>query len=167
MKTLTFDIDKLAQLAHHAVDAPSHTFGYDLLFDPEYHKGGTIVEKDGWPDKANIDHAKVRPALLLVKDQGVYFMSNGVPELPRNADDAHVVYANEVNPRQMPFDQWYENGRSIMGGDDSVLTLFDWPEAVLKAQAEGAKQIRVKVTSNSMELEPVFERERKSPRPRG
>jgi hypothetical protein len=160
---LTFDMDKLVLLAAHAMEAKTHTFGYDVLFMPEHHKGGKIVEKDGWPDKDNIDQATIRPALILVKDQGVYFMSNGEPPPPQE-NDQHVVYANEANPKSMAFDDWYNAGRTIMGGDDTVMTLFGWPQAVLKAQAEGATAIRVAVSETSLELEPVFSRPAQRPR---
>lgn len=54
-----------------------------------------------------------------------------------------------------------------MGGDDTVITLFGWPEVVLQAQAEGATAIRVKVTEKSLEIEAVMPKPRRSPRPRG
>lgn len=167
MHTITFDIAKLARLAQHAVDAPEHTFGYDVLFEAEYHKGGKNVEKGGWPDKDNIDKSKLKPALILVKDQGIYFMSNGVPELPRTEDESHVVYANECNPRTMKFEQWYDAGRTIMGGDDTVITLFDWPVVVLKAQADGATAIKVRVSPTSLQIAAWSPKPRSAPRERG
>jgi hypothetical protein len=168
MHIITFDIQKLAALAKHAMDAPEHSYGYDILFLPQYHRGGTVVKKDdGWPDKDNIDKSKLTPALILVKDQGIYFMSNGVPALPRAEGDSHVVYANECNPHAMPFEEWYQAGRTIMGGDDTVMTLFDWPILVLKAQADGATAIQVKVTPKSVQIAPWWPKERAAPRPRG
>lgn len=160
---LTFDIDKLTSLATHALEAKSHTYGYDILFMPEHHKGGTVVMKNHWPDSDNIDQTTIKPALILVKDHGIYFMSNGQPGLPKDGD-RNVVYANECNPRTL--EDWYDTARLIMGGDDTVITLFDWPEAVLKAQAEGAQAIRVLVSKTSLELEPVFDRSAPRPRPR-
>lgn len=166
MATLTFDIDQLARLAQHAVDAPGHSYGYDVLFEPEYHRGGKVVKKNGWPDKDNIDESKLTPALILVKDQGVYFMSNGKPA-PDQTNDGHVAYAKEADPKALPFDEWYEAGRRIMGGDDTVITMFGWPQVVLKAQAEGATEIRLNVTSESIEIEPAFPNEPRGPTPRG
>lgn len=164
--TLTFPIDALARLAQHAVDSREFTHGYDVLFDAAHHKGGKIVEKDGWPDKDNIDKSTLKPALMLVKDQGVYMMSNGIPAPPRD-NDQHVVYATEADPKALPFDTWYESGRRIMGGDDTVITLFGWPEEVLKAQAEGAEEIQVSVTRDELKFIAVFPKQATRTRERG
>ena len=155
--TLTFPIAAIAAIARHAVEAREHSHGYDVLFDPAFHKGGKVVEKDGWPDKDNIDKAKLRPALELVKDQGVYVMSNGLPALPVG-DGSNVAYAEEANPKKLAFDTWWDNARRIMGGDDTVITLFGFPEAVLKAEKDGAAAIKLKVTSRAVSLEAVWPR---------
>ncbi len=57
------------------------------------------------------DSAKAEPALILVKDEGAYLMSNGLPILPRTPGDLSkgslVIYALGYSP---------EDGH--IGGDD-------------------------------------------------
>ncbi len=59
------------------------------------------------------------PSLFLVKDEGVYLMSAGLPAdllhptLPKQV----VVYAEGCHP-DLDTD-WYETARDVMGGDDS------------------------------------------------
>lgn len=63
----------------------------------------------------------IGPGLILVGDQGVYLMSNGLPML--KADDGEnnfVVYADQINPETMQFDDWYEAKRAAFGGDDGA-----------------------------------------------
>ncbi len=60
----------------------------------------------------------------LVGDHGVYLMANttdGKYNSKRQKDEKHfVVYAEEVNPEKMEFDDWWDNKRRIYGGDDNV-----------------------------------------------
>lgn len=70
--TLKFKLADLKPIAEHAVAAKDFSYASDLLFDPAFHIGGKVKKKDGWPDSANIDRSKLRPAFLLAKDQGVY-----------------------------------------------------------------------------------------------
>ncbi|MDF2461769.1 MAG: hypothetical protein K0Q43_4 [Ramlibacter sp.] len=146
-KTLKFAIEPVVKLAQHAMAAPERTFGYDVLFEPKHHKGGKVKEVDGWPDKANIDMATIGPALLLVKDQGVYLMSAGVGE-----PSPGVTYARESDPNNMDFDDWYSAAREIMGGDDTVITLFGLPQAILDSAVQGAEFLEVSVTQTSLSM---------------
>lgn len=62
-----------------------------------------------------------RGGLLLVGDQGVYLMSNGVPILQRPgapAGHSKVVYANGINPNTD--EDWYDRKRATFGGDDGA-----------------------------------------------
>lgn len=111
-----------------------------------------MKEKDGWPDKDNLDLSKIEPALWLVADQGVYLMSNGQqPDVPAG-HSVPCAYADESNPNApgAHFEDWYEAKRSIMGGDDSVISLpVSWFE---KAVKDGRKKIRIKVMKTKVEL---------------
>jgi Protein of unknown function (DUF3085) len=51
----------------------------------------------------------------LVGDEGVYLMHNGASKTP-----ATVVYAEECNPKTLPFDEWWAAKRATFGGDDGV-----------------------------------------------
>ena len=58
-----------------------------------------------------------QPGFWLVGDEGVYLMSNGKAV---EGDDQPVVYANECNPKTMPFDTWWDYKNAGFGGDDGV-----------------------------------------------
>ena len=120
---LTFRAGDVRVLLAHARAAKEHRPSYEDLFEPDYHKGGKVKEKDGWPDSDNIDPTKIPAGLWLVKDDGVYLMSNGSPALLREEGKPNnvVVYASEANPKTSE-DCW-GSACSIMGGDDCVITL--------------------------------------------
>lgn len=143
---LTFDLAALKPLAAHASSATNFKVGLELLYDAQYHKGGVIVTKDGAPDPDNIDRTKLKPALELVKDHGVYLMSNGLPGLPAGEN---VVYANEANPKTMAFDDWYDASVDILGGDDCVITL-DVTRMILHGLARRATKLAVCVDDSSV-----------------
>ena len=151
---LTFNACEVAPLVEQTLSTQPGDFRptYDDLFDPKKHLGGKIKKKNGWPDQDNIDRTKILPALWLVKDQGVYLMSNGKqPEVPKGAS-LPVAYADESNPKKpgANFDDWYEAARDIMGGDDCVISLpIEWFE---KAVKDGREKIRLKVMKTKITL---------------
>lgn len=65
-----------------------------------------------------------KPALILVHDQGVYLMSNGVPILPNRdgKEGSHVVYAENCHPEKD--ENFWTNARELVGGDDFA---ENWP----------------------------------------
>ena len=66
--------------------------------------------------KKSFGQKKVAPALWLVKDEGAYLMSNGLPYLKGEGENNLVVYAKGYRP---------ENGH--IGGDDwcEVISIED------------------------------------------
>ena len=81
----------------------------------------TLVEHTKAADKHKTLYDKVTgPGLWLVGDDGVYLMSNSETMLV--SDDSNLVhficYANEVNPKTMEFDDWWDAKRRSFGGDD-------------------------------------------------
>lgn len=65
------------------------------------------------------------PALFFVHDQGVYLMSNGEPRdivtTDETAETTYVAYAEHCNPKTD--DEWWDNSRDLVGGDDFAETL--------------------------------------------
>lgn len=151
---LTFTTAEVAPLVEQTLNTPPGQFkpNYEDLFNPKLHHGGMVKEKDGWPDKDNLDLSKIEPALWLVADDGVYLMSNGQqPNVPEGSS-LPVAYAQESNPKApgADFDDWYETKRSIMGGDDCVISLpVEWFE---KAVKDGREKIRIKVMKTKIEM---------------
>lgn len=150
--TLTFNKDEVAKLVAHAKAAITHKPSYEDLFNAAYHRGGVIKEKNGWPDSDNLDDSLLPAALHLVKDQGVYLMSNGLPFLPKSdgKSGSEVAYAREATPNAMNFDDWWSNAQRIMGGDDCVITLP--VEMFEEALRSGTTIIRLKATSKTISV---------------
>lgn len=152
--TLTFNVGAVRVLMAHTKAAAAHAPSYDDLFNPKCHKGGRIVEKDGWPDRDNIDPSKIPTGLWLVKDHGVYLMVNSDPGLQRadNPSRAVVVYAQEADPERSECDDWYETAQRIMGGDDCVITLpVDLFDAATKDKSD-TEVFQLKVTATTISL---------------
>lgn len=141
-KLIFKDMELLRKLVDHVKTSPDRSIGSDDLFDPKYHKGGVIKnDENGWPLQDNIDMDKVPPALFLVKDQGVYLMSSGIPNLkdPKANDENRslVLYADGLNPEKNEFDDWWNKAIDIMGGDDCCISLeISFFEKALRNKAD-------------------------------
>lgn len=58
-----------------------------------------------------------QPGMMLVHDQGVYIMSNGLPaDVDIDAERCNLVYARSCDPDKD--ENWYDNARRLVGGDD-------------------------------------------------
>lgn len=152
--TLTFKAGEVRRLLGHSKAAKEHRPSYEDLFDPAYHKGGVVkLDANEWPDSGNIDRLRIPAGLQLVGDQGVYLMSNGLPALLEDESTTRnvVAYALESDPRS-EFDDWYDAKRSIMGGDDCVITLpaemFERALALLGDEG----QLHLHVTEDEVEV---------------
>lgn len=151
-KILTFTTSEVAPLVTHAKAAEKHRCTCEQLFDPKLHFGGKIkYDSHDWPDSSNIDASRIEPALWLVKDQGAYLMSNGVDADTQNAGQQRpVAYAAACDPTALPFDEWYDNARTIVGGDDCCIALpLHWFE---QAMASGVATIRLQVLKRAIKL---------------
>ncbi len=130
-----FPTADLLRLTLHAILAPNHRMGY---------------ESDAPP----------APGLLLVHDQGVYLMSNGLPADTAAAETGqHVVYADGCNPNIGSFDEWYDTSRELVGGDDFVEVLpFGDPQEFV-TNCTNYHEFCVDLTDNQLE---AFFRESKA-----
>ena len=64
------------------------------------------------------EKASTTPTLIIVGDEGVYFMAGGKIE-----DDHPIAYADGCNPKVDAFDDWWAKKGSTWGGDDGVDTV--------------------------------------------
>ena len=113
---LVFKLKDLQPLIAHALAAPRHKMGYAT-------------------------DQKPAPALFLVKDEGIYLMSNGEPGLMAKGKNRHqVVYA----AGHAPEDGW-------LGGDDFAETL-ELPFFATALQ-QGKTEIHITLTETKMTLE--------------
>ena len=130
---LTFPADIVAKLIEHSAKSPKHS--------PTYSQKETA-----------------KPGLWLVGDDGVYLMSNGTPAMandgsliteepkfPTKPIKRLVAYANECNPEEMDFDDWWAAKRASFGGDDGVefIPLTDIPKSGEIVIEINSKEMRI------------------------
>lgn len=132
MAILTFDRQGVERLIAHAKSSPKHS--------PTYNQRAQGIEQ-------------AEPALWLIGDEGVFLVSNGFTD-NEPPDDKLIVYANEVNPKTMPLDEWWEAKRRTFGGDDGVESLS--VEDVERALVSRTKDFRLEITPEEIVLFGAF-----------
>jgi len=112
---LRFPFASVLPLVEHSEAAPSQNPDFAHLCDPEFWKEGAKPDQFGYVSEADVDTTKIRPGILLVKDQGIYLMSAGSPGLlaSENPIRHQVVYATGFGP-----DANHEAMCDAVGGDD-------------------------------------------------
>ncbi|HGW2943519.1 TPA: DUF3085 domain-containing protein [Citrobacter freundii] len=159
MSVLTFKIHDVKKLIEELDAASSFSPLTDDLFNPEMYSDGIVRDKNGrteqeaekhggmfWPSEDFIDQSKVKPALILVGDHGVYLITNAKADGSPSSRGT-VAYAKGCNPRLD--DDFYENKCNLFGGDDgSVRIPSEWARWAIQNQ----KAFRIKLTTNSVEL---------------
>lgn len=131
MTRLVFDIEQVAGLADHARNAPRNRMDPTQRIE--------IYGEDAWdPQPGEQDVA--RPALWLVKDEGIYLMSTGLyPEGHERAlpgGRAAVAYAVGFDPRRDDRLDVWDRARDAVGGDDFADPLpLEWVDAAVRARA--------------------------------
>lgn len=125
---LIFAGDAVLELLTHAAKAPKHVSPYGLTADPG-------------------------PGLMLVKDDGIYLMSNGEPGLPGTDTVNRVVYARgyEALPVDAPTEERmvrYDKVRDAVGGDDFAEFL---PAGSFERLTADGK-VRIELTDNQMTI---------------
>ncbi|RMD64009.1 DUF3085 domain-containing protein [Candidatus Parcubacteria bacterium] len=104
------------------------------------------MPESGLMNPEDVDTSKIPPAIWLVKDHGVYLMSNG---LPGNGEKSPVVYAEEMDPDSNP-DDWYVRAEAVFGGDDCCIALSaDIPANVRRANPDG-KHLKLSITPGAV-----------------
>ena len=153
---LTFKVSEVRRLFEHSKTAVEHRASYEDLFNPAYHKGGVVKkDKSGWPDSDNLEKSKLPAALHLVGDRGCYLMSSGLPSLlvAEGQSDNVVAYARESDPTaDGDADDWYEAKRSILGGDDCVITLVVGMFESTLAMLDDDDELQLEVTTEHIQV---------------
>jgi len=135
---LSFDADHLRQLLDLSRTAQRRVPALEQILDPSFWRTdlpaarlalleGEVAEK-GIAFSArsdDVDAGLIAPGLILVGDDGVYLMANVANETVLSSGVPHVAYAAEVNPKTLPFDQWWEAKRASFGGDDGTVFLSE------------------------------------------
>lgn len=116
---IMFPIERVREQLDHAEKAPSHSPTWDDLVDASKWKPGTTPNAHGWVESKDIDPAKIPARLDLVKDEGIYLMSNGAPRwIEPGTKHSKVVYGLGYGP-----DADYGTLVAAVGGDDFALPL--------------------------------------------
>ncbi len=133
MATLTFAAPAVLELLRHAIAAPKHSSPYSQ-------------EDPG-------------PSLFLVKDEGIYLMSNGKPGLPGENAPNKVVYAKGYEPltekQRDGSDAWgerYEKIRAAVGGDD--FAEFLPADSLKELQPQDKLSVRLSATKIDIRIIP-------------
>lgn len=149
--TLRFDLEEVRKLYDHAKAAEKHRIS---LAEREQ-----IYGEDKMWERQPGEESKASPNLFLVKDQGVYLMSSGIPYLPREGSPKaqHLAYARGLDPSKNEFDDWYDRARRVMGGDDcsEPLSLESFQGAM---EDPNAGDIGIKVTARRIRVGYHFEK---------
>jgi hypothetical protein len=98
----------------------------------------TTVNADKWCKEYG-RRGKAKPQLILVKDEGIYIISNKVyPDGKSPSSEGEVAYADGFNPKKVPFDQWWETAHDISGDDFGYYLKIDsLAERILRATHNG------------------------------
>ena len=146
--TLTFDAQAVREQLDHAIAAPLHKL--------------TMSDRAELYGKHNMGHQQPdeettgKPGLWLVKDSGIYLMSNGSPGLPHTKSNHNrdsllkVAYANGYGPLAD-----YDTIRQAVGGDDFTEGTLnvEWFEAALQlAEQHQRNEIIIKMTDTDIRL---------------
>lgn len=112
---LRFAIIELLPILAHSESADAQRPSFSDVFDPEMWKEGAKPNARGYVESDQVDTGKIPPSVLIVKDDGVYLMSNGTPMLvdPARGTRSVVAYAKGLDPST-----GYEVIRAAVGGDD-------------------------------------------------
>jgi len=136
MQRLIFKAADVRRIVEHALSAPrhqDHVVGYTDDFQ--------AITEPG------------EPSIVLVHDDGVYLMSNGLPRdlISGSQKDGRsfVAYANGCHPEKDS--DWWNTSCALVGGDDFAETL-PWAQDVAALIAGGAKHIVLEVGGDTIAL---------------
>lgn len=91
--------------------------------------------------------------VILVKDQGVYFMAEHGESRPDGRRKT-IAYAVGCNPDVDAFDDWWELARAELGGDDFA-EYFDPKDGVFTRILHTADDLMLSATATHLSLEVV------------
>lgn len=134
-RLLKFRTDEIKKLAEHSIKAAK--------------RRPTFAQQE--------ENTTIPKGFILVKDQGVYLLSNGLNAQDQTPNESGlVVFAESCNPNTD--EDWYHNAWNICGGDDFAEFIeLDW---FLYAQSEHCDYVIIEMTDTTMILRDDLMRER-------
>lgn len=91
--------------------------------------------------------------IILVKDHGVYFLSEHGERTPEGRQKL-LAYAVGCNPDIDPFDDWWELARTELGGDDFA-EFLEPQDGVFKRILNSEDDLELSATPTHLSLEAV------------
>jgi hypothetical protein len=134
MKSLIFDAADVRRVVEHSLSAKAQggkTTGYDRL------SGKALTEPVG------------APAVLLVRDKGIYLMSNGEPRDLLDEVQLFVSYAHGCHPLRDK--NWQAAAHELVGGDDFAL-LLPWAHDLKAVIDAGAQTVTLNIMDDGIEI---------------
>ncbi|WP_427047232.1 DUF3085 domain-containing protein [Halomonas casei] len=155
MATLSFKISDIKNMAEHARAAKEHRACLDQHFDEnlwkEEFKKRKVSDDEVFSELngSHLDGDKIPAGFWLVKDQGVYLMSNGLPvDKAPDGKGMNISHAKGLKPG-VDVD-WYDAARRALGGDDMVCFIpLEWYDLSVE---KGKRTLSIRVNKNSMSL---------------
>lgn len=138
MPILTFSATDVLRIVAHARAAPDHRAP---LIDYSTETGEV--------------YGPAVPAVMFVKDSGIYLMSSGLPRDLGEGESSFVVYAKGFDPRTN--DDCHEDSSYAVGGDDFGEFLRGKFLDQIEADAR-VGNVRLSVGQNSIKLLPPIRR---------
>jgi len=150
---IKFNLDEVKKLVDDIENATEHMLPYEELFskEPTFLKDGVAKRnpKDLPYTNDEIDFTKVEKAFRLVKDNGIYLLSNAMHKDKKSPRESGlIVYAEGFNP-EIDGDIW-DKCRRVMGGDDCVISIpLDWYNYAIE---KGYKSFIISVSAKNIGL---------------
>jgi len=147
---LRFDLPDVLGLADHACRSVEHrpaTVHYhDKRLWINAEAGYTPREIQSMRGR-HVDSRKIPPALDLVRDDGIYLMSNGIPvQREPCGRSSKVAYADGFDP--LNDERWEEFARAYLGRKDFSLPVpLSW---IRRAQSRSSKSLTLIIDGNGL-----------------
>lgn len=116
-RTFRFDAVRVRELLKHSQGCRLH----EPTLGQSYEKFGDRMMREQIPqEEKDALRKQIEPGLWLVKDDGLYLMSNGNPRMPLEPQGSNVAYAEGFSDKDLQSEGVYEALRVAVGGDDFV-----------------------------------------------
>ncbi len=145
---LRFDADGVEELMAHARSCDRHSMGFS--------ERERVYGKGVWDPQPD-EEERAPTTLVLVKNEGIYLVSSGVPYMPDPDDPkcAKVVYAQGYDPTKADRMQVWDAARAAVGGADFSeyfdLDTFEAPLAAARTKA-GRGMVEMHVSETGIKM---------------
>ncbi|MGR5159263.1 DUF3085 domain-containing protein [Vibrio owensii] len=156
---IRFNLKEVKNLLDELDGASQFVPNGNQLYDGRYYENDVVVDKNGndqssddftFPDQSRMKKGAIGPSLWLVKDQGLYLMTNARRPKTDQNKSANVVYAKGTDPNND--EDWYEEARILFGSDDGC-EIID-PNWVKTARARNMNEFIMDITPEY--IRPLF-----------